>query len=257
MSKRFGTGRRVSWRGGSLWVGHTEEKTEIHAHHLIQLTLALSDGTVRFQTPEQDWQDYRAAIVGSHQPHAFEARGQLVALLFIEPESREGRVLRERYPEGVNALDPAMFRAAADALAASFLGESADAVLESHARSSISLITSIQNIPMRALDSRIERAIDELRSRLSESVSLAEIADHVHLSAERFRHLFLEETGMRFRPYILWLRIEAAGASIAAGKSITEAAQDGGFADSAHFARTFKRLYGVSAISVQSVSTSS
>jgi AraC-like DNA-binding protein len=251
MSRHFGTGRLASWRGGSVWVGHTEEKTEVHAHHLIQLTLALSDGPVLFQIPGQDWRPYAAAIVGSQQPHAFEARGQLVALVFIEPESREGRMLRARYPDGVHALDAAAFKAEARALAASFLGAAGEDDLAAQARASIARLTSAQDAPVRPLDKRVERAIDELRRRLGESVTLAEIADHVHLSAERFRHLFLEETGIRFRPYILWLRIETALASIAAGKTITEAALDGGFADSAHFARTFKRLYGVSAISVQ------
>jgi AraC-like DNA-binding protein len=250
MGKHFGTGRLVLWRGGSIWIGHTDEKTEIHSHHLIQLTLALSDGPVCFQTPGRDWQRYAAAIVGSHQPHAFEAQGQLVALVFVEPESREGRVLRERYPDSVHALAPDLFTAEAQALAAGFLDGASDEELAAQARSSIARLTSLQDRPVRPLDKRVESAIDELRHRLGESVTLGEIADHVHLSAERFRHLFLEATGIRFRPYILWLRIETALASITAGKSITEAAQDGGFADSAHFARTFKRLCGVSAISV-------
>ena len=80
---------------------------------------------------------------------------------------------------------------------------------------------------------------------------MAEIADAVHLSPERFRHLFLKETGIRFRPYVLWLRLEVAVASYAAGNSLTEAAYVGGFADSAHFSRTFKRMFGVAAVSVQ------
>jgi AraC-like DNA-binding protein len=250
MSKRFGTGRLVLWHGGSIWLGHTEEKTEIHSHHLIQLTLALSDGPVRFQAPGQDWQSYTAAIIGSHQPHAFEARGQLVALLFVEPESREGRALRERYPDGIHALDLDAFKAEAQALSAAFLDGAGDEELASPARAAVAMLTALGETPVRPLDKRVANAIDELRSRLGESVTLAEIAEHVHLSAERFRHLFLEETGIRFRPYILWLRIETALASITAGKSITEAAHDGGFADSAHFARTFKRLFGVPAISV-------
>jgi AraC family transcriptional regulator len=59
------------------------------------------------------------------------------------------------------------------------------------------------------------------------------------------------ETGIRFRPYVLWLRLEIAVASYAAGNSLTEASYAGGFADSAHFSRTFKRMFGVAAISVQ------
>ncbi|TFV92899.1 helix-turn-helix domain-containing protein, partial [Oxalobacteraceae bacterium OM1] len=71
------------------------------------------------------------------------------------------------------------------------------------------------------------------------------------LSPERFRHLFLEETGIRFRPYVLWLRLETAVASYAAGSSLTEASHAAGFADSAHFSRTFKRMFGIQAGGVQ------
>jgi hypothetical protein len=71
------------------------------------------------------------------------------------------------------------------------------------------------------------------------------------LSPDRFRHLFIEETGMRFRPYVLWLRIEIALAAFAAGRSLTEASHAGGFADSAHFSRTFKRMFGIAPSSFQ------
>jgi AraC-like DNA-binding protein len=253
MSKLFGTGRRVVWHGGSTWVGHTEEKTDFHSHHMIQLTLALSDGAVRFKVPDHDWVSYSATIIAAHEPHAFEARGQLVALIFVEPESHAGRVLRERFPHGVNALDRNTFGPEIEALAATFLGQGSDEDLAAHARASISRLTGVEPPQVRPVDPRVQRAIDELRCRLGEPVTLAEIAEHVHLSAERFRHLFMAETGIRFRPYVLELRIETAIASIRAGKSITEAALDGGFADAAHFARTFKRMFGVSAISVQNV----
>jgi len=80
---------------------------------------------------------------------------------------------------------------------------------------------------------------------------MSEIAEAVHLSAERFRHLFLQETGIRFRPYVLWLRLELAVAAYAAGHNLTEASHAGGFADSAHFSRTFRRMFGVPAVGVQ------
>jgi AraC-like DNA-binding protein len=250
MSKLFGTGRRVIWNGGNAWIGHTEDQTDFHSHHLIQLTLALSE-KVRFQAPGQQWRSYTAAVIASHQPHAFEARGQLVALIFVQPESREGRVLRGRFPSGVNALDGTLFAGEARTLADAFFGNAGATELVSHARAIVARLSGLQDLPVKPLDARVRRAIEQLQRRLGEPVTLAEIASHVHLSAERFRHLFLAETGIRFRPYVLELRMETAFASMAAGKSITEAALDGGFADAAHFARTFRRMYGVSAISVQ------
>jgi AraC-like DNA-binding protein len=252
--KPFGTGRIVFWRGGSVWIGHAEEETGFHAHHAIQITLALSGGTVRFRRPEEDWTAYTAAIIAAHQAHAFEARGELVALIFCEPESREGRLLRERYRSGIASLAPEDFADEAAAIAAAYQEGAADEDLAAGARAVIARLTSSETLSPPPLDRRIERAIDVLRERLGQTVTMTEIADAVHLSPERFRHLFLEETGIRFRPYVLWLRLELAVASYAAGNSLTEASHAGGFADSAHFSRTFKRMFGVPAVGVQRVS---
>ena len=39
--------------------------------------------------------------------------------------------------------------------------------------------------------------------------------------------------------------------AIAAGVSLTEAAHEAGFADSAHFSRTFRRMFGVAAAALR------
>ncbi|WP_194715856.1 helix-turn-helix transcriptional regulator [Noviherbaspirillum soli] len=247
-ARHFGTGSVLFWRGGSLWIGHAKDETGFHAHHSIQMTLSLSSGTVRFRSTGEDWRNYTAAIIAAHHSHAFEARGEQVALIFTEPESREGRQLRERYRSGVSSLDDVMFKDEVTALAAAYADGAGDDQIAACARAIIAKITSTEAMPPRPLDKRIERAIEVLRGRLNETVTMADIAQAVHLSPERFRHLFLKETGIRFRPYVLWLRIEVALAAYAAGKSLTEAAYAGGFADSAHLSRTFKRMFGIPAI---------
>lgn len=249
--KPTGTGRIVLWRGGSIWIGNAEEATDFHAHHAIQITLALSGGEVRVRSPGENWKAHKAIIIPAHQSHAFEARGELVALIFAEPESREGRAIQERYCAGVASLPADPFAHESAALAGAFHGGAADAELIAYARAVISRLSAAHAFPPKPLDKRIERAIEILRERLDEAVTMAEIADAIHLSPERFRHLFLKETGIRFRPYVLWLRLELAVASYAAGNSLTEASYAGGFADSAHFSRTFKRMFGVAAVSVQ------
>ena len=250
-AKPFGTGRIIFWRGGSLWIGHAGEETGFHAHHAIQVTLTLSGGAVRFRRPGQAWASYTAAIVAAHQSHAFEARGEVVALVFAEPESLEGRALRERYPEGVTPLDANAFSEQVARLAAFFEQDATDEELAACARAVTSRLASIHPSSAKPLDKRIARALDILRERLADTVTMAEIAEAVHLSPERFRHLFLQETGIRFRPYVLWLRLEVAVALYGTGSSLTEASHAGGFADSAHFSRTFKRMFGVNAIGVR------
>jgi AraC-like DNA-binding protein len=77
------------------------------------------------------------------------------------------------------------------------------------------------------------------------------MAAAVHLSPDRFRHLFMKETGVGFRAYLLWQRLDCSLTAYVDGQTLTEAAQTGGFADSAHFSRTFRRMFGIAPASVQ------
>ena len=72
-----------------------------------------------------------------------------------------------------------------------------------------------------------------------------EAAGIANLSPSRFRHLFVAQTGVSFRAYLLWARVETAVAAAMAGKSWTAAAHDAGFADSAHLSRTCRRMFGI------------
>jgi AraC-like DNA-binding protein len=76
-------------------------------------------------------------------------------------------------------------------------------------------------------------------------LSLSDVVDVGALSAARLRHLFVEQTGLPFKTYVLWLRLTRAVERMAAGRSLTQAAHEAGFADSAHFSRTFKRMFGI------------
>jgi AraC-like DNA-binding protein len=66
----------------------------------------------------------------------------------------------------------------------------------------------------------------------------------VCLSPSRFRHLFVAETGMAFRPYVLWRRFVHVWELLARGTSLTAAAHAAGFADAAHLSRTSRSTFG-------------
>ncbi|MDL2353996.1 MAG: AraC family transcriptional regulator [Pseudomonadota bacterium] len=246
-----GSGRILLWRGGSIWIGRAEASTDFHAHHAIQITLSLSAGSCRFRSLDEEWKEYAAAIIAAHHPHAFEARGELVALVFVEPESVDGHAIRDRFRHGITALSADLARRDIDALAAAYDEHCADQELIDCARTLIANLAATGRRPTLPLDRRILLAIELLHERLDRTISLADVADLVHLSPERFRHLFVEATGIRFRPYVLWLRLGSAVSAYAAGASLTDAAHASGFADSAHLSRTFKRMFGVAPVSIR------
>ena len=75
--------------------------------------------------------------------------------------------------------------------------------------------------------------------------------DVAHLSEGRFRHLFVQETGVAFRPYVLWTRLNRALELGFGGTSWTDAAHATNFADSAHLTRTCRRMYGLNPSSIR------
>lgn len=244
-----GAGQICPWDGGSLWIGRATAPNAVHAHHAVQVALAL-EGRFRFQSPEDGvWLDCAGAVIASNYPHAFDGRNAAVlAHVFVEPVSLVGRVLLQRYAaaNGICVLDGPLRDTAAESLASCYRTSRKPADLIVAARGVIRLLTDGVEAPHPA-DPRILQALDYLRDNLGGAVSLARVAAAVNLSPSRFRHLFVAEMGLAFRPYVLWLRLKQAVEAFAAGESLTTAAYRAGFADSAHLSRTFRRMYGMSA----------
>jgi AraC-like DNA-binding protein len=236
-----GIGRVLLWNGASLWIGHEAGPAQAHEHHAIQLSLALT-GCVRFRVPEGQWLDYSAALVRPHQRHQFDGNGQSVAQIFVEPETVQGRALLARWgDEPIARL--ADVEDAAETLLGAYARKASDEVLQELALKCVARLSG-SDVAL-FVDARITRAIEWMRGRMKEPVTLEQAAKVAHLSPSRFRHLFVSQTGISFRAYLLWARVSSAIGAAMGGRSWTEAAQAWGFADSAHLSRTCRRMFGI------------
>jgi AraC-like DNA-binding protein len=97
------------------------------------------------------------------------------------------------------------------------------------------------------VDPRIAATARRLRTDPATAVSSAELAADAGLSESRFLHLFRDELGTSLRRYRIWVRLVYAGAAIAAGANLTDAAMKAGFASPSHLADRFKTTFGLSA----------
>jgi AraC-like DNA-binding protein len=98
--------------------------------------------------------------------------------------------------------------------------------------------------PREPLDPRIA-AVTEALLRDDGGGSAVEFAARVGLSTSRFQHLFTAQTSTSFRRYRLWARMLRVGSALAAGRDLTVAALDAGFASSSHFSNAFHAMFGL------------
>lgn len=248
----IGNGKIAIWEGGSLWLVTAERattETGAHSHHAIQITFQLNG----FFEIENGGKTVSGPVVGvaSGAPHLLRASGA-AALLFIEPESAAGRSLSN----GLFREDAVIPLKGQKAI--SYVNE-LKRCLHADADSQIDAIGLGQRIiadfaaaavPAKP-DRRVNAMIAFVRDNLESRVTLPEAAAHISLSDSRARHLFAAHTGLPFKAYVLWLRMERAVQLYASGIRLTEAAHQAGFADSAHFSRTFRRSFGVAASELQ------
>lgn len=250
-----GRGRILIWEGASLWImealpakGAISNTTDFHSHHAVQATFSLGG---RFELRTADHRIATDAAVAPDVSHIFEAEG-LNAILFIEPESRAGRAIARRLFEGA-VLVPIPREWATDLverLAVTYRNSGKDdAPLLALGRSLVARLAD--TVDAELPDARVQKIIAYAAARLDNPITLAAAAKSVGLSPGRVRHLFVEQTGLPFRTYLLWLRIMKAVGLYAGGSSLTEAAHEAGFADSAHFSRTFRRMFGIQAAALR------
>ena len=242
-----GRGRIVVWEGASLWVlAALDEQsgTDFHAHHAIQITISL-DGGFAIRTADQ-----RSAgpitLVAADARHIFEAHG-VAAFLFVEPESTAGRAITEQWltRSSLAEPEPATFAAVISALRARFDAGCPSSDLVAAGRDLVAAIAD--EGPAAPPDARVQAMIDFTRSNLDRPITLNAAAASVFLSPSRARHLFAAKTGLPFKTFVLWQRLERAVELYASGHSLTEAAHEAGFADSAHLSRTFRKTFGIPA----------
>lgn len=99
---------------------------------------------------------------------------------------------------------------------------------------------------------RLNAVLVYIAAHYTEQISNRQLADLIHLSEDRFGHLFREGIGMAPLQYINGMRLKKAMSLLQTSNlSVTEVAETVGFPDYNHFGRLFRRKYGCTPNSVR------
>src|SRR5688500_5326101 len=84
------------WDGGFFAIGRADGVVPPHAHHAFQIVIGI-DGDVGVKGAAGEWRSGRALVVPPDVEHSYNSQGALGAMLFVDPESREGVWLRSTF----------------------------------------------------------------------------------------------------------------------------------------------------------------
>ena len=219
-------------------------QVENHSHHALQVAISLShsQGSELFEVSvEMENLDGPGFIVAADTVHRVQGSNCLIML--IEAESHLAERLSKRFLQNHNhhVLSPAQ------------VNEVVLVVKESPfdwPMPDLALSKLIHGLCLeRHLEPRIQKITEWFDIADSngewENVNLESALDRTHLSQSRFLHLFVEQTGIAWRRYLLWRRLLSSVKYALAGHSLTESALHAGFSDSSHFSRVFRSMFGI------------
>lgn len=231
------------WEGGFLLTARAQGAVPAHAHHAIQIVIAL-DGQLAIRGAQGDWLETRGLVVRPDAEHSFDCNGAFGVMMFVDPESSEGAWLSSSLRQDITHIPDARLDALTSELRA--FAERPDEVDDIAAvirRCVHGLRPGVA--PTRGLDPRIATVVNAIRASDSLRMSLDEAAGIACLSPTRFAHVFKEHVGLPFSRYMLWRKLTRAMVAVSSERTIAAAAHAADFADAAHLTRTFYQMVGM------------
>jgi AraC-like DNA-binding protein len=211
-----------------VWIEGSVQDNRTHEHHALQIIWSSRDAPLTLRINGTTLSCHNAIIDG-RVPHAVEFERGLIAL--IDTASPLAKGLRSRHLDGRPFV-------------------TLEGVTLRENRSHQEHLRQLMGEEPSPVDARIQDVLTwldvlEREGRWAEA-SLEQALQRACLSRGRFRHLFSAHVGSPWRTYLVWRRALVAITLANGGVSLTRAAHEAGYSDSAHLSRQFLMLFGFS-----------
>ncbi|PJZ85755.1 helix-turn-helix transcriptional regulator [Leptospira harrisiae] len=236
-SKRKGS---LFYFGERILLGTTGIVTEPHSHYAVSILVSLGSPFQLF-TKSNEVIVSQGIVIPPNFYHRLDASHSEMVIIQLDPKSDEyKRIIIDESPKTIESEIRSKIQSIADPL----FGESLNC---NTARSIYNQILSLlgSETMSKKYDERIEMAIQKIKEKIPNPVTLNELSEISGISTDRFMHLFKDNMGIPLRQYLLWQRLHIAAKLLQVGENLTTASHAAGFSDQAHLSRTFKKMFGV------------
>lgn len=212
----------------------------LHAHLAWQWMASIGPEPLLLLGPDRRRVEGHCLMIPGGAPHRVAGANPMVVLWF-DP----GTIRRE--PRFAAITNPAAITPTREETAA--LERMAGASMGSDFRLAANrLAETLVRSPAMTTDALAMEAMARLVPDGGEAPAISTLARELGVPVRTLRARFSEATGTSLRAYRLWVRLVVAIQAIANGASLTNAAHEAGFADGAHFSRTFQRQFGLAPV---------
>jgi len=239
------------WSDSALYIGDSMDPI-LHKHHAIQLCISLSGKFLLGCDNQIDPVQCKAAIIGANTPH-FIINKNPICIVYLERTSSDYKWILDYHCNQVNCeikKKPIPINKTFNPEKERIFIQLCNSELNSQSAINIKNICINffrEHISEPSLiDNRISKLIKYIQNNPEPSYKGISLANMIFLSESRMQHLFKQQIGIPIRKYLLWNKIRSVLMLSLNGYSITFAAHQSGFSDSAHFSRTFKSMFGIS-----------
>ena len=232
------------WYGTSAFIT-SGMNTPFHAHSTIQIVIDLED-YFKLESQAGISRKCNSAIIKPDTFHKLNSLKGTQLILYIEKTSSMGKRLLTNHLKAEEIIFPE-FKIKqthiSELLRSAIIQQDGISLYKQVQLILNVLLGTKENIKIK--DKRIAKIRALIDSSPPADLTIESLAQNIHLSASRMRHLFKEQVGISIKQYILWRKIIYSIHLILNGRSLSEAAWESGFTDLSHYNKMMIKMFGI------------
>jgi AraC-like DNA-binding protein len=225
-------------------VFYSSSLTPLHSHNTLQLVFDIQNN-FRFRLENGEWHSCKTLIIRENVIHQLDTNKSVQLIIYLDAQTTFSKAIKSAFLIDKEVYEPDLniYHMANSVDIEKALIKPETAIMKNVVQKILGEICLKMSSP--SLDKRISIVEQIICTSEPTEFSIKTLAEKVYLSESRLRSLFKKVTGTSIHEYILYNKIRFATSQLMAGKTVSDAAFEGGFCDSSHLHKMMVRVFGI------------